>query len=1169
MSKQIDVQQTYQLKANPKASKLDSLIETYQFHRNGESQFFHDVIIPMYAGLDHRIIMESGLLDDCDGDVTDISGHVDTLCATYWFRSMPVTNANKKDIVLQPVVEKLLAQYLGHEPSDAAIQYVRTQNNEGNAWFNCRLDYLAFCRKLKVKDLSLELTAVLREQCLPVGMLVISNENENDNDDEAAADNKKSPKKKCVSTDLCENPISTLFGDGPKEDREVKVKALQFMRNAFDLQRPRTRAELNQIILDSVSAKNIDEFKSRYAINVKGEVNGRPSKLQLSLQISNEPQSPDDWKKFDAKVKEIHSYIKKALKHKSHSTEALSIFRTLLREHLINSLRGYRNGKSYTIDYDMGSWNVMFTNALTSIRSKNISNCNLAIEQVENQAALASNKIGEKYAPLLNDFFKSDFFTPGDDHKSDIFVIEPQHIGRNPEQLLNMVEDDHELAVNDYYDDLKTSLNRPPLKPVLRYILSIRNQFPDSNEDAAKAILAACYYNAAQEKHSKRKVNPTIMGHAEFTFAKGSLNGKLITAIRTDRPDSLDMRIWLDLRLLDEGKWVNHHIPCFSNRFQREIYFPGSNPSNMQIRNAINGFDLSKIQLSPTQRAKIGMAPKNQRIMMKNQMRLQAASEQGLLPSVDYDNNFAIMFNMDKNNPLLKVVYKYKVDPPEALTKNRPIKIGDKIFGWDRNQTGPDTYTILEVVAEDTGITFHDHFVRIVETADITQPLKIQNGSTFDALAYHGLPYLQYADWRKQAKNFVRKWQHGVRYEKTKKNGQVTVKTVPVDFVAEFERRLESYQPDLYKFNEQYAYLLKDIMRGKTQAEIQEIRSEVVRFISLSPASPLIRGSLSYVSFDMIRAAKGLIAAYFSNLLGPQLHGSTSLGPKLDLNELDDELKEKTDPELFALRVKLEIRRQNKGEQKVNVIANAMLSIAIDKGCNFMVGEGQLLLGHRNTKSSQNRRTMDWFSRGVANKLAQLAPRHKKHLVLINPYCTSHQDPFEHLNSNQVKVMRARYSKMKIDDLREWHMKKLASLLKNPKLGTTGVYYHEAAHDFLQHYGIQDLEKSIKNTTKVGGLKFWELQKILIEKLGSKDAEILIPLRGGRTYLATHKIGDDATPINYNGKDFFICLSDNVASTNIALHILRPVKTKKQKNEDQGDAKNPLTPRNKRKPLKK
>ena len=1091
----IEIQQTYKLKTTGSdrkeaIKKNASLKETYTYMRNGETYFFNDVCIPLYAGLNSNII--SSVFPSVKNE------HMDLLLSTFWFRSMPI-KGNR--IIVQPVAEKKLADYLGREPSHLALQYLRTQNNENNGWVDCCELYNALCSKLNVKNLEEELIVLLREKCLPIAIVT---ETKNGFSVKSSQENN--------------NPISIMFGTGNKEDRANKINLLKQIAD-FISNNPNVDVEkLSNAVLRISNSKNVNEFKFNYKKSTAEKSSGgRHSKfVEKTINLLNN-EKLGNWKDF---LPTYAQSINEEIQNKSHGTDVLyNVFRSDFLRLIEKSIWGERDSVKYNIEYNVNVWGQMFGNAMASIRSKNISNFNLAIDQFKRIEFLNSNVEIKNYANILNQYFDSEFFN----ENSDTFVIESQHLGNNLKSLFSAVEkDDSQSAVDAFCDDFKGSFDRMPINSILKYILSVREKLPKKHQEAAEVIERACKYNFLNDKVNRTKVNPTVVGNSFFTFGKSGLNGKVIlpkNAEFKDRELSPDMRIWCELRLLDHGKWVTHHIPTFNNRFIREVYAPGTNDSVLPIRSPIYGFDYSKIKLSNAQREKINLGKsKNEKFILKRQMQFEAAREQGLLPKVNC-NNLSVVWNMQDNKAIFSVIHKYEIDFKDNLPKDRKIiTIGDKIFGWDRNQTSYDTYTIIEVMAEDTGITYNGHFVKIVQTGFIQQNIKLPDGTNFDTLSYEGLSYTDFFDWRVKGKNFMHKMGVGIKPVRTRNEG---IKYEEINFVQEFEQRIEQRKPSLYEYNKIYAYLLKDVVNCKPN-EMQEIREEIFRFLTSEPVSPINRGSLNYMSFDMIKAGKNLIAGYFSKVLGHD--------PK---NSISDEDKQNYDGEMFALRQKLEQKRKNKGKQKVDILSNAMIKIAKDKNCNIMVGEGKLLVASRKTKSSQNGRTMDWFSRAVGNKMQELVKRHNKHLVLINPIHTSHQDTFEHKKDGETPAMRARYTKINTNEISDFHVRKLVSFYKNKERGTTGIYYYDAVHDFLNNYNIK-LEEFL-GILKIKEKRHLKLKQLLEERIG-KECDILMPMRGGRFYLSTHAIGE-CNRITCNNKEYWLCHADLVASTNIALSI--------------------------------
>ena len=1040
--------------------RKDAYLEITLSYLNKGTRSFFDLLLALYGGITPEMLKN---VEDVDSDL---------ICATCWFKLVP-KNEFEKFQIPQPTILKKLAKYLGANPSDQSLEYIQGNFDASTyAWIDCREQHHALAKKLKVdpNDLAIDLTTLVREGILPV--------------------TKNATHQPYAS-------ISKMFGPAEKEDRSVKTKVSKEVFNAVENEGINTLEKLKQVILKTLNAKSISEFHKKYA----GDASGRHSFLVKALQKKDE--FDDKWRKnFLKQCKAVFTGKAEPIKWRCMKTIATSL----------------------NFPFHQSSWSEMFKNAIVDIVTKNSRNYTYAEQQFSDRTALSSMENGETNASVLNDFFKSSFFTAENE-----FVISPQHVGgRNLEQLFTALEKGdvtEDEAIADYMSEIKASLTKNPVYSLLKYVVSIKDKMSFAD------ILNGASYNAKRSKIDRQKVHATVIGNQGYTWGISALKGKITApkdAERSSNHTTPDTRIWITLNLLDhKGNWVEHHVPFFHTRFFEEVYAynPDPNAGSIKYRTTRYGYIPNNSPLNQDEIKAIHNAPDHLRDVTKRVCRVQANIRTGNLPNAEWHKQ-AIKIKSLKNGEFQVTII---MKSPHKRPKTGPAQIGERILGFDQGQTASHSYGIIAVVDKDhPGAIFYRNMWLVPESSGDVESTVEANGIQFDQLSYPGIAHENFKDWRKAARAFVKEYQYS---STPNKNGE------KIDYLEAFDK-MAAWQNPLYQFNAHYAKVIVNIMKGKTKDEVQTIRQEIIRF-STAQFSVFRLSSLNSSSYDALNKNIGLINAYFSNML-------KVAGQKVQRYTDDDKLA--IDPKMFEVLTTLRLLKQNKNKEKIKRNTHSLIRIAIKNKVDRSVGEGKLPVPDKKSKKKQNARSMDWLARGLASKLAELSPMHNITMVLTDPQYTSHQDPFVHRCQfdDPQPAMRARFTQMPIENIGDWVMNKLAVYLKNTTVGGTATYYHQGALDFLANYGLEEYADAIKKKK----MPCWELQKILIERLGSKDQIVYIPMRGGRVYLSTHKVTTVATPIVYNGKKLWAGNADQVAAFNIALSEIYLFPLAKKASED-------------------
>lgn len=959
--------------------------------------------------------------------------------------------SRKSNNVLPPLLPKLFKKYLGEEPTTEVLEYFSSNFDQEK--------YVWQDMKAEFNNLCSQIGVSNANFVLDVGLMA----------------NEGYIGLKCGKT---WGTISGLFGTGEKADRKPKVDILNSVIAAVEKNPPATRAEFASLILQCSGCTNIEQLKLKY-----GNI-GRASFVIVRAEEINSSASIDD--KY---LKQIKRKLAADLKKQSNDLSWLC--NTQLKNYLISKIG----------DYYQPSWSEMSNNALPIIQGKTTKNYNFVLEQVRCKSELDPSM--QIKWELVNAYFASKFFTA-----DNVFSICKFHIGAGEElkKLWNswndLSDDELEETVSAFCHSINEN-GRMPIYSLLMYFNSI------SGKITLKDVLEGITYGETKSKIERQKLNPIVEGKASFNWGNVSkISGCIISPKEKEKhivgsKHNHDSSIWIEITVLNkDNKWVKHHFRMFNTRFYEEVYHPGNAESvpnkSVPIRSRRFGFN-NQVVLSEDQINTIRNASKSMRKAMKRQVRIVAARQNNQLPEFVWNDDFNINISNDERG--YRTTLSYKIE------KER-VETADVFVGFDQNQTARHTYSVLQLVdpKDAEAISFCGLGIKLLDVGYISSS-QLVNDKSFDQLSYDGISWDRFQSWRDQREAFVTKWKNCV--SKNRK-----AQDVPIDML-EILNRSSKYMPCLYDYNARYCGHIKKIMKGKSEKDLIEIRGEIMAFIKDGQFSVLRLSSLNHNSFSMLRNAKGIISAYFNNLIG---------------KHCTDEQKCDADEELFMLRIELEEKRQNKAISKKNLISNRLVTIALEVrkiiGSNVViVGENISNTTSKSNKSKQNARAMDWLSRGVADKTKQMTEMHEGiRFRDINPAYTSHQNPFIHRNPDKSVVsMRARFKSVSPKEMTEVDFKYLVKLCKSDEI----TYYTEGARHFTSHYGITK-----SDMTQITFSAFKILMTNILEK--RNETNLIFPRSGGRLYLATHKIGE-CLPYCYDDEDGWFCDSDCVAAVNIAL----------------------------------
>lgn len=103
-----EFRKSYKSILRPNLRKESYLDATCKYLDKGDNLFF-DLTLSLYGGVTPEML---SLDKEVDTDV---------ICATSWFKLVPLKDAKKQ--ILQPNILKKLIKYLGHQPSERALEF--------------------------------------------------------------------------------------------------------------------------------------------------------------------------------------------------------------------------------------------------------------------------------------------------------------------------------------------------------------------------------------------------------------------------------------------------------------------------------------------------------------------------------------------------------------------------------------------------------------------------------------------------------------------------------------------------------------------------------------------------------------------------------------------------------------------------------------------------------------------------------------------------------------------------------------------------------------------------------------------------------------------------------------------------------------------------------------
>ena len=607
----------------------------------------------------------------------------------------------------------------------------------------------------------------------------------------------------------------------------------------------------------------------------------------------------------------------------------------------------------------------------------------------------------------------------------------------------------------------------------------LRHIYPHISTITADLFHEAARLNRAVETNNRKKVHPTVHGKVSITWGKSSTVYGTVTPpnqIVRNQPAGSTGMIWMTMTLLDsDGVWRRHHIPTHNSRFYEEIYaYRDGLPLLAEPRIPMFGHRMGNAIADPTQI--------NQRCKKASKQFLR--TNQNMTHNVVFDPATTFTVTRIQNSGEFSITISSRVQM-DRRKMAKGISVGDRLMGVDQNQTYHNTYSVWEVVEAGTPNSheWKGHHLRLVEDGFITSVVN----SNVDQLSYSGIAYENFAEWRKARQDFT------------------------TQIVADSAENFKHWTgQSLYQWNKNYARYLLKLMNKSDASSCPLFKSEIVSF--LNGRFGIRLGSLDYNSLEFLNMAKALVNSYFS---------------RIGASTPDD--RSAADPDLNRFGLEIEMKRVNKRKEKANRIASSILVIAQRLGVSILSTEKDLPTANLGNRSSANRRAIDWCVRKVKQKLTDscgvLGIRYRE----VNPIDTSHIDLFVY-EKGREGGKEACFMLAKPSEITEKTTKNFFVWAENIKRGktTTTPIYHNALRDFAAEYQLDfSTLKDIKHT---------DLARELLVRHG--DNQVLIPCRGGRWYMSTHRVSSSSHPITYAGRNRYINRNDILAAANIALRSL-------------------------------
>ena len=654
-------------------------------------------------------------------------------------------------------------------------------------------------------------------------------------------------------------------------------------------------------------------------------------------------------------------------------------------------------------------------------------------------------------------------------------MIEPRHLSNLKSLFRFWSNSSMDEGITTLLQIPQSEYERSPIVDLLRHIHPHRNKF------TAEQFIVAAELNGIEFDNAMKKIHPTVYGKTTVDYGpKSTIYGSITPPsklIRGVHAGSHGM-MWVTMTLLDNGKWIKHHIPFHNSRYYEEMYayregLPvGDKPRRPVLGNRVgNHIDNT------------GLINKKCRKASKAYLR----TIQNMNHNVWFDPDTHFLVQRNGDNFAIQISSRIKESKPKSN-----VEVGDRILGMDQNQTASNTYSVVEVVREGTENShpYNNYFVKVIEDGNVTSCTTKNDRGEFDQLSYEGLAYSEFEIWR-----------------------QARIAFLSAHDPELAQKMIDKTNESLYKWNNNYAYFLKVCMRNKMNGDNHALfRNEIKEFIEGMPVAGKnekhkffgsIRGSLSLESLEGLSKSRSLISCYFYLLEKKEI-----------------EQQKEFDSDLFKLGECLSEKRVNKREERANRIVSSVLQICSRLNVSRIVIENKLPTANHENKSSANRRATDWCPRKVQQKLLDAVKMVGIKVLAVKPYNTSHIDPFVNGESNR-QALEARFMDVDVKDITDRNIKQFKKMHRN-QVGVLNSIYHNALRSFAANYGL--------NWNELPNMNLEQIKNALKDHV-----RVMFPQWGGRSFMSTHNVTRNSVRVSYNNRTRWLNFSDVIAALNIAL----------------------------------
>lgn len=781
------------------------------------------------------------------------------------------------------------------------------------------------------------------------------------------------------------NAVSMLFGDGPKSDYSMKAVIASKAADALEAFKPKTLEACRQVVMDVCGYSNPEDLVVAYGKT------GSPS--AMARFISDKNTGPVDEKVLLSKVKKFRTDAKKQGRKK-----------------LIPHLASVRNwllvATGADVEFYARAWSAAWANSASEINAKFTHNCTFIADKIKALAELdaiekSTEGLGAAIS-VLADYMK----TVAEDCR---YVLAPYHLGdiQTVRNFMAGCTGNFEEVFNGAWENYLEGIDfnqKPPVRELVKFIIE------KGGKISSAALGSACKWLSQKDRIDNVYPHPFVQGKQGYTFGPSNIEGAIndpMMQIKSGGIAGERPMMWVTTKLLDNWKWINHHLPFANSRYYEEVYCSKEGLEfKPEARDGKHSFVLGKtIDAFATGRIKTSVGRQK---AAKAIERIKA----NLTHNVIFDPKTTFCLRRKESRFVIAINHRHLLTPMP-----KEMGIGDRSMGVDQNEGAPTCYAIREKVSEGGILHSDGSRSKVIRMGKVSS---IQSGK--DVFTYSGVHVEDKANGFDVLWNECREFlaQHGT----------------PED-VAYYQRSRE-WCKTLYPWHGLYFRMLGKLIR-KTKAETLPVFREHLNHVLLkSPLSPVRLHSLSLKSLESTKKVISCISSYFSVC-----------------NMKTVEEKEKGDKYLYGVWNKLYASLVERRKERVKLSAGLIIRMCREHGVTFLRVEGDLPTVASGKSRQNNSGKQDWCARELAKRVAEMAVVVGIRCVPVFPQWTSHQDPFVHSKKN--KAMRARYTRIEASKFSDRDALALRNIINSKSTGTA-EYYRLAVKKFAEKHGLNLLE---------------------------------------------------------------------------------------------------------------